>query len=117
MKYAKEVAAVLVAAAGALITVLGTNGASLGSVDAKHWLIAALAVLGSGALTALVDNSPEAPIIKTVISFLTAGIGSLVLALNDNHITQAEWLTAFVAAATAAGVVYQVRGGSSEPGA
>ncbi len=34
---------------------------------------------------------------------------SLVVALNDNTITQAEWLVAFVAAVTATGLVYQVK--------
>jgi hypothetical protein len=42
------------------------------------------------------------------VAGLTAGIASLVVALDDNMISSAEWLTAFSAAAVATGLVYQV---------
>jgi hypothetical protein len=45
--------------------------------------------------------------IKTVVAFLSAGVASLVVALDDSVVTQAEWLTAFSAAAVATGLVYQ----------
>ena len=41
------------------------------------------------------------------MAFLSAGIGSLVLALEDNHLTRAEELTAFAAAVVATGFVFQ----------
>lgn len=110
MKYAKGVVTVIVAAAGALIVALGTTSTGdVGDISAQNWLIALGAVLASGALVAFVENIPEAPKIKATIAGLSAGVGSLVIALDDNHISQAEWLTAFVAAVSATGLVYQIR--------
>lgn len=106
-KYAKAIAAVVVAAAGALVVALGTGDTSFSDIDTKSWLVALLTVLGSGGLVWLAQNGPAAPVIKTVLAFLTAGVGSVVLALDDNHVTTAEWLTAFIAAAVATGIVYQ----------
>ena len=109
MKYAKAIVAILVAVAGALVTALGTSPQqTLSGLDTKTWLVAALAVLGSGGVVWFAANTAAAPVIKTVLAGLTAGIGSLVVALDDNHINQAEWLTAFSAAALATGLVYQV---------
>jgi hypothetical protein len=110
MKYAKAVLAVVVAAAGALVTALGTGSTGdVSNIDTKHWIIAALTVLGSGAMVAALSNIPgiAGGIAKTAIAFLTAGLGSLVIALNDNHITQLEWVTAFMAAVIATGLVYE----------
>lgn len=105
--YLKAILAVVVSAAGALAVALGTGNTDFGDLSASSWLIAALTVLGSGGLVYLAENGPAAPAIKSVMAFLSAGIGSLVIALDDNHISQAEWLTAFSAAVVATGFVYQ----------
>ena len=110
MKYAKALLAVIVSAVGAVIVALGTTSTgNFGDIDGKHWLLAALAVLGSGGLVWLVSNisGTAGGVAKAIIAFLTAGIGSLVVALDDNVISQAEWLTALSAAVVATGLVYQ----------
>ena len=107
MQHIKAILTLAVAIAAALVTALGTGNTDFGDIDTKSWLVAALAVLGSGGLVAFVQNTRAAPVIKTIIAGLTAGIGSLILALDDSHITQAEWLTAFTFAALATGLVYQ----------
>lgn len=107
---AKAVVAIIVAAAGALVVALGTgNTDTIGSLDASHWLLAIAAVLGSGGIVYFAENGPWHPYIKTVVAFLSAGIASLVTALNDDVITQAEWLVAFSAAVAATGLVYQIK--------
>lgn len=114
MTYVKALLAIVVAAAGALAVALGTgNNDGIGDLDAKSWLVAALAVLGSGGVVWLTENGPAAPAIKAVMAFLSAGIGSLVVALDDGAISQGEWLTAFTVAAVATGLVYQA--GDSGP--
>jgi hypothetical protein len=108
----KAIVAIVVSAAGALTVALGTgNGGDLGSLDTTHWLLALGTILGSGGIVWFTENihGVAGGIIKTVVAFLTAGVASLVVALNDNLITQAEWLVAFVAAVTATGLVYQVK--------
>lgn len=107
MPYLKAFLAILVSAAGALVVALGTGNTDIENISTKSWLIAALAVLGSGGLVWLTENGPWHPYIKTVMAFLTAGIGSLVVALDDDLITQAEWVTAISAAVVATGLVYQ----------
>ena len=109
--YAKALLAVIVSLVGALVTALGTSPQqSLGSLDTKTWLITVASVLGSGGLVWLVQNihGVAGGIAKAAISFLSAGVASLVVALNDNVISQAEYLTAFGAAVVATGLVYQV---------
>lgn len=107
--YTKAIISTVVSAAGALVVALGTgNDQTLGGLDTAHWLVAVGSVLGSGGIVWLCQNGPWHPYIKTVVAFLSAGIASLVVALNDNHITQAEWLVAFVAAVTATGLVFQM---------
>jgi hypothetical protein len=111
MNYAKAIIAIVVAAAGALVTALGTSPQqSLGALDTKTWLVAIIAILGSGGFTWLAENiqGVAGGIIKSVVAFLTAGVGSLVVALNDGVISQAEWITAFSAAAVALAAVYQI---------
>lgn len=109
MNHAKALVAVVVAALGALVTALGPGGdKELGDLSGQDWLVAALAVLGSGGLVWLVENTSAAPVAKAIVAFLTAGFGSLVVALDDNVITQAEWITAIGAAVVATGFVYQV---------
>ena len=107
MPYIKAILAVVVSAIGALVVALGTGNTDFGDISAKSWLIAALAVLGSGGLVWLTENGPAAPAIKAIMAFLTAGISSLVLALDDDVITRAEYLTAAAAAIVATGFVYQ----------
>lgn len=106
--YAKALVAIVVAALGAVTVALGTGATDFGDISTKSWLVAALAVLGSGGMVWLTENGPAAPYIKAVMAFLSAGIGSLVLALDDDHLTRAEQLTALAAAIVATGFVYQV---------
>lgn len=111
---AKAVVSTVIAFAGALIVGLGTgNNGSLSDLSVQTWLIAAGTALASGGVVHYCENGPAAPTIKTVVAFLSAGVASLVTALDDHHITQAEYLVAFVAAVTATGFVYQVTGPKS----
>lgn len=107
MNYLKAFLAVVVSAAGALVVALGTGNTEIADIDTQSWLVAALAVLGSGGLVWYAENGPWAPAIKAVLAFLSAGVGTLVLALDDSIITQAEYLTAFSAAVVATGLVIQ----------
>lgn len=112
MTIAKALMATVISFAGALTVALGTgNSGSISSLDTTHWLLIAATVLGSGGIVWFTQNGPEHTYIKAVVAFLSAGIASLVTALNDGHITQAEWIVAFVAAVTATGLVYQVSNG------
>jgi len=97
----------VVSALGALAVALGTGATDFEDIDTKTWLITALAVLGSGGMVWLTENGPAAPAIKAVMAFLSAGVGSLVLALDDDVLTRAEQLTALAAAVVATGFVYQ----------
>jgi hypothetical protein len=106
--YLKALAAVLVSALGAAAVALGTGATDFGDIDTKSWLVAALAVLGSGGIVWLTENGPAAPAIKAVMAFLSAGIGSAVLALDDDVFSRAEQLTALSAAVVATGFVYQL---------
>jgi len=109
MKYVKALLAVAVSALGAIVVALGSGATDVGDLSTQSWLVAALAVLGSGGLVWWTENGPGAPVIKAVMAFLSAGIGSLVLALDDNVVTQAEALTAISAAVLATGLVYQAQ--------
>ena len=109
MQYAKAILATAVAALGALAVALGTGATDFTDISTKSWLIAALAVLGSGGIVWLTENGPAAPYVKAVMAFLSAGIGSLVLALDDDVISRAEQLTAVAAAIIATGLVYQAK--------
>lgn len=108
MTYAKALIAIVVAALGALVTALGTGGGTFSTVDGRHWVLAAVAVLGSGGVTWLVENGAAHMYIKAVVAFLSAGFGAAAIALNDNHISQAEWVTIAMAAVVALAGVYQV---------
>lgn len=107
-QYLKALLALVVSAIGAVVVALGTGATDFSDISTKSWLIAALAVLGSGGLVWLTENGPYAPTIKAVMAFFTAGIGSVVLALDDDVLTRAEQLTAFAAAIVATGFVFQV---------
>jgi hypothetical protein len=108
MLYLKALAAVVVSAVGALTVALGTGATDFGDISTQQWLIAVVAVLGSGGLVWLTENGPYAQTIKALMGFLTAGVSSLVLALDDSVLTRAEQLTAFGAAVVATGFVYQL---------
>lgn len=110
--YPKAILAVVVSALGALVVALGAGDTDFGDIDLKTALIAAVAVLGSGGMVFLTQNGPAAPYIKALIAFLTAGFGSLVVALDDDHLSRAEQLTALAAAIVATGFVYQFAGPS-----
>lgn len=111
MKYLKAVVTLVVSTAGALIVALGPGNNSLGQLDSKTWLIAIGTILGSGGIVWFTENIPGVAggVIKTAVAFLSAGIASLVVALNDGIITQSEWLIAFSAAVAATGLVYQAK--------
>lgn len=110
MLYAKALMAVVVSAVGALVVALGPGTTDFGNIDTKTWLIAIGTVLGSGGLVWFVQNiqGVAGGVIKATIAFLSAGIGSLVIAYDDNILTRAEELTAFSVAIVATGLVYQV---------
>lgn len=109
MTILKAVVTTVVSAIGALVVALGPGNNTLGALDATHWLVAAGTILGSGGIVWFCENGPWHPYIKTVVAFLSAGIASLVVALNDGVISQAEWLIAFSAAVAATGLVFQVK--------
>lgn len=115
MLYLKALAAVVVSAAGALVVALGTGATDFEDISGQQWLIAAGAVLGSGGLVWLAENGPAAPAIKAVLAFLSAGVSSLVIALDDGLLTRAEQITAFSAAVVATGFVYQLVGTGDKP--
>lgn len=107
--YAKALAAVAASAIGALVVALGTGATDFDDISTQQWLIAVGAVLGSGGLVWLTENGPAAPAMKAVMGFLSAGVASLVLALDDDVLTRAEQLTALGAAIVATGFVYQLQ--------
>jgi hypothetical protein len=106
--YVKALTAIVVSALGALVVALGTGATSFGDISTQQWLIAAGTVLGSGGLVWLTENGPAAPAIKAVVAFLSAGVASLVIGLDDGMLTNAEKLTALSAAIVATGFVYQL---------
>jgi len=109
MLYLKAIMAVVVSAIGSVVVALGTGATDFGDISTKSWLVALVAVLGSGGIVWLTENGPGAPAIKAVMAFLSAGIGSLVIALDDDVLTRAEQLSALAAAIIATGVVYQAK--------
>jgi hypothetical protein len=109
MNALKAVAAIVVSAAGALVVALGTGQTDFEDISAQQWLIAAGAVLASGGVVWWSENGPAAPAVKAVVAFLSAGIGSLVIALEDNVLSRAEQLTAFAVAVGALTAVYQLK--------
>lgn len=113
--YLKAIAAIVVSALGALVVALGTGATDFGDISTQQWLIAAGAVLGSGGMVYLTENGPAAPAIRAVMAFLSAGIASLVLGLEDDVLTRAEQLTALAAAIVATGFVYQIDDAGGPP--
>jgi len=104
----KALTAIAVSGIGALVLALGTvSSGNIGDLSGQSWLVAALAVLGSGGMVWLVENTTAAPVAKAVLAILTAGIASLVVALDDGIVSQTEFLTAASVAIIASGFVYQ----------
>lgn len=106
--YLKAIAAVVIAAVGALVVALGTGNTDFGDISGKSWLIALATVLASGAVVWWTENGPAAPAIKAIVGFLSAGVGALVIALEDDVLTRAEQLTAFGVAVAALAAVFQL---------
>lgn len=113
--YPKALAALVVSAVGALVVALGTGATDFDDISTQSWLVAAGVVLGSAGMVWLTENGPAAPAIKAVVAFLSAGIASLVVGLEDDVLTRAEQLTAFSAAVVATGLVYQLSGEHDKP--
>lgn len=109
MSYMKALLAILVSAVGAVVVALGTGATDVSDISATSWLIAAGTVLSSGGIVWWTENGPAAPAIKAIMAFLSAGIGSLVIALDDGGLTRAEQLSAFAAAVVATGFVFQAQ--------
>ena len=111
MPYLKAILAALIAAGTAVATGLEDNTLTTG-----EWITAALAVLGSGGVVWYIANGAGAQYAKAVAGALTAGLTSLAVAVNDDLVTQQEWLTALVAAAVALGGVWAVPNQPEIPG-
>lgn len=107
--YGKAVAALVVSAIAAAITVLGTGNQNLGDLDTRAWIEIVIAILASGGLTWFVENTSAGPMIKSVQAALTAGFTALLAGYQDQVLTQGEILTALGAAIVASGIVYQVK--------
>lgn len=108
----KAYATLAMAVLGALIVAVGPGDNSLGDLDLKTWLIAIGTIIGSGALVYWCENvlGVAGGAIKAWQALSTSGIASLVVALDDGHISQGEWLTAASVAIAASGLVYQLPG-------
>jgi len=109
--YAKAIVAVIVSAVAAMATALGPGDRNIGDLGTKEWVEIILAVLASGGLVWFVQNVPglAGGVIKAIIGALTAGFTSLLVALQDEVITQSEYMVALGAAIVASGFVYQIR--------
>lgn len=112
--YAKTLVALVVAAAGALVTALGPGDMSLGDLSTKSWVEAIIAVLGSAVFVHALDNIPGGvgQVAKALAAAATAGLGAFLLAIADEsaagaNVTQSEWLGVFITAVLATGFVYQ----------
>jgi hypothetical protein len=105
----KAVVNLVVATIGALTVALGTgNNSSIGNLSTTTWLVAIGSILGSTGVVWFCQNGPWHQYIKAVVAAGSAGIASLVVALNDHHISQAEGLVALSAAIVAGAAVFQV---------
>lgn len=102
----------ILAVLGALIVAVGPGDNSLSDLDLVTWLIAGGSIIGSTALVYWVENvfGVAGGVIKSLQALGTTGIASLVVALDDGHISQGELLIAVSAAITASGFVYQAPG-------
>jgi energy-converting hydrogenase Eha subunit A len=100
----------LVVAILAALTTAVTGKTDFSDIDTKTWLIAAGAVLASGALTAFVQNvvGVAGGVIKAVIGAFGAAITALITAYDDNIISPEEKLTALSAFVIGLSLVYQI---------
>lgn len=103
MTVAKAIVAALIAAGTSLATALDDGGISTG-----EWITAALAILGSAGVVWYVANGPGFEYAKAVVGALTAGLTSLLVAIEDDVLTQQEWVTAVVATLLGLGLVAAV---------
>lgn len=101
MTIAKAIVAAIVALIGALVVGLEGDD-TLTTVD---WLVALVAVVGSGGVVWYSDNTAAAPYVKAVAGFVTGGATALIAALGDEIVTTQEALIALGAAIAAAGFV------------
>lgn len=105
----KAFIALLVAALAAATTAL-TGKTDIGDVDTRTWLIALGTVLASGALVGFVQNVTGVALgsIKAIVGAFGAAVASLVVALDDQVLTQVETVTAIAAFVTGLSLVYQI---------
>lgn len=104
MTFAKAIAAAVAVAVTGVVSAL-TDG----SLDLAEIVVVALSVLGSAGVVWYSQNGPEARYVKAVVAALSAGLASLLVALNDNVVTHEEWSIALTAAVGASGLVALVR--------
>lgn len=100
MNYLKAIAGGLVALAASLYTALDDD-----TITAQEWIVGIVAVLGSAGVVWYVANGPGSRYAKAVVGSLSAGLTTLAVALDDNVITQQEWVSALIAAGGALGLV------------
>jgi GT2 family glycosyltransferase len=100
MTIAKAIVAALVALGASLVVALDDD-----TVTSQEWLTAVLAILGSAGVVWYVSNGPGSQYAKAIVGSLTAGITTLLVALEDNIITHQEWVKTFVAAIVGLGIV------------
>lgn len=105
----KAAVALVMAILAALTTAL-TGYTNIGDIDTRTWLIALGTVLASGALTGFVTNvlGVGGGIIKAVVGAFGAAIASLVVALDDQVLTQVEIVTAIAAFVAGLSLVYEI---------
>lgn len=112
MNWQKAAVAIILSAATALVTALGTspqqNLSHLGWID---WLTVIGAILGSGGIVYFTENGAAHLYIKAVVGAGGAFVTALITAYADNIVSQAEWITAFAAAIVAFAAVFQTTNG------
>ena len=113
-KYSKAILAFLIAAAGVLMTALGTSPQqNLSHLDTTAWLTIIAGLIATPALTALVENIPgiAGGIMKAFLASGGAFVTALITALSDSILTQSELIGAISAGLVALAGVYQITNG------
>lgn len=113
--YPKAILTTIVAAIGAVVTVLGPGNMNLGDLGLQDWLTILGAIASSGAIVWWTQNGPWHTYIKTVMAFASAGLTSLIAAFADGTVTQGELLIALSAAIVGSGLVFQTSGSGDTP--
>jgi hypothetical protein len=103
MTVAKAIAAALVALGSSLVIALDD-----GHISTAEGITGALAVLGSAGVVWYAMNGAGARYVKAVVGAMAAALTVLLVALDDNVITQQEWVSAIVAAIIGLGIVAAV---------